>query len=62
VVIPTAVLAAISSERIVAAARRYAPIGIARVFSVSVPTVVAHAFIFAALSFGVGRVLALVLM
>ena len=45
VVIPTAVLTAVSSDRIFAAARRYAPLGISRVFSVSVPTVVAHALI-----------------
>ena len=61
-IFPAALLVFLSSDRIAAAARRYTPLGISRVFAVSVSAVAVHALLFATLAFGLGRVLALIVM
>jgi hypothetical protein len=60
-IVPAAVLLAMAADRIVAASRRYTELGIARVFAISIPAIAAHALLFAALAFGLGRVLALLI-
>ena len=54
-------LAVLSSGRIRDLVRRYSQLGALRVFAVSIPTIAAHAMLFAALAFGLGRSIAFLL-